>query len=238
MDELARIWVYLAETPLLWLTATLSAYLVGVACYRLSGERPWVNPVLVAVALIALALARTGTDYATYFQGAQFVHFMLGPATVALAAPLVGNLRDMRRAALPILAGLLAGSAAAMVTAVAVAAALGAGPATLLSLVPKSATTPIAMGVAERIGGIPTLTAVLVILTGIIGAVIATPLLNALRIRDRRARGLAVGVAAHGIGTARAFQIDERTGAYASLGMGLNGLATAVLAPLVARWLM
>jgi predicted murein hydrolase (TIGR00659 family) len=238
MGELARIWVYLAETPLLWLTATLSAYLVGVACYRLSGERPWVNPVLIAVALIALALARTDTSYATYFEGAQFVHFMLGPATVALAAPLVGNLRDMRRAALPILAGLLAGSAAAMTTAVAVATALGAGPATLLSLMPKSATTPIAMGVAERIGGIPTLTAVLVILTGIIGAVIATPLLNALGVRDRRARGLAVGVAAHGIGTARAFQIDERTGAYASLGMGLNGLAAAVLAPLVVRWMM
>jgi predicted murein hydrolase (TIGR00659 family) len=238
MDELARIWVYLAETPLLWLTATLCAYLVGDACFRASGGRPWVNPVLIAVALIALALAETGTDYATYFEGAQFVHFMLGPATVALAAPLVGNLRDMRRAVLPIMAALVAGSAVAMTTAVLAAAALGAGPATLMSLLPKSATTPIAMGVAERIGGLPTLTAVLVILTGVIGAVIATPLLNALRIRDRRARGLAVGVAAHGIGTARAFQIDERTGAYASLGMGLNGLATAVLAPLVARWLI
>ncbi len=238
MGDLARIWVYLAETPLLWLTATLAAYLVGDACFRASGGRPYVNPVLIAVALIAAALWRTGTPYRTYFEGAQFVHFMLGPATVALAAPLVANLRDMRRAALPIVAGLLAGSVAAMASAVGVAAALGAGPATLLSLVPKSATTPIAMGVAERIGGLPTLTAVLVILTGIVGAVIATPLLNALGIRDRRARGLATGVAAHGIGTARAFQVDERTGAYASLGMGLNGLATAALAPVIVHWLL
>ena len=145
MGELARIWVYLAETPLLWLTATLVAYLVGDACFRASGGRPYVSPVLIAVAIIAVALWRTGTPYRTYFEGAQFVHFMLGPATVALAAPLVANLRDMRRAALPIIAGLLAGSAAAMVSAVGVAAALGAGPATLLSLVPKSATTPIAV---------------------------------------------------------------------------------------------
>ncbi len=208
MGELARIWVYLAETPLLWLTATLSAYLVGVACYRLSGERPWVNPVLIAVALIARGAGRTGTDYATYFEGAQFVHFMLGPATVALAAPLVANLRDMRRAALPILAGLFAGSAAAMVTAVVVAAALGAGPATLLSLVPKSATTPIAMGVAERIGGIPTLTAVLVILTGIVGAVIATPL--AERARCPRPAGAGAGGRGRGARDRHGARLSDR----------------------------
>ena len=120
-------------------------------------------------------------------------------------------------------------------SAVAVAALLGAGPATLASLAPKSATTPIAMGVAQAIGGIPALTAVLVILTGIIGAIAVTPLMNRLGVRDPAARGFAAGVAAHGIGTARAFQVSETAGTYAGLGLALNGLATSLLVPLLFR---
>jgi predicted murein hydrolase (TIGR00659 family) len=238
MTGFADIWSYLARDPLLWLTATLVAYAAGDAAFRAAGRRPWVNPVLVAVTILAVALWVTGTDYADYFEGAQFVHFMLGPATVALALPLQANIGRVRRVILPMLAALTVASVVAMVSAVAIAGLLGVGAGTLLSLVPKSATAPVALGVAEGIGGSPTLTAVLVILTGIVGAVAATPLLNALGMRDWRARGFAVGVAAHGIGTARAFQVNETAGAFAGIGMGLNAMLTAILAPALAPWLV
>lgn len=235
MSDPALIWSYLAQGPLLWLTATLCAYWAGDAAFRASGRKPWVNPVLVAVAILALILWGTGTPYQTYFEGAQFVHFMLGPATVALGVALYRNLATVRRALMPMLAGLAAGSLVAVIAALAVARLLGASPQVLAALAPKSATAPVAIGIAERLGGQPTLTAVLVLLTGMFGAVVATPLLNALRIRDWRARGFAVGVAAHGIGTARAFQVHPTAGAFAGIGMGLNAVLTALIAPLVLR---
>lgn len=235
MTDPALIWSYLAQGPLLWLTVTLLAYWAGDTASRAAGRRPLVNPVLVAVILLAAVLGATGTPYATYFEGAQFVHFMLGPATVALALPLYMNLARVRRAALPMLAGLLAGSVTAVVSALAIARALGVEGSVLASLAPKSATAPVAIGISESLGGQPTLTAVLVLLTGIIGAVVATPLLNALGIRDWRARGFATGVAAHGIGTARAFQVHETAGAFAGIGMGLNAVLTALIAPAILR---
>jgi predicted murein hydrolase (TIGR00659 family) len=189
--------------------------------------------VLIAVLILAVLLWLSATPYPTYFEGAQFVHFLLGPATVALALPLWDNLRHVRRAALPLLAALLVGSVTAAVSALAIASALGIEGEVLASLAPKSATAPVALGISDRLGGSPTLTAVLVILTGIIGAICATPLLNALRIRDWRARGFATGVAAHGIGTARAFQVHPTAGAFAGLGMGLNAVLTALIAPWV-----
>lgn len=233
MTGFAEIWSYLSQGPLLWLTATLAAYAVGDALFRAAGRRPWVNPVLLAVAILGTLLHLTATPYATYFQGAQFVHFLLGPATVALALPLLDNLARLRRAALPVLAALLTASTTAAGSALAIASAFGIEGQTLASLAPKSATAPVAIGISEGLGGSPTLTAVLVILTGITGAVVATPLLNLLRIRDWRARGFAVGVTSHGIGTARAFQVHPTAGAFAGLGMALNALATALIAPLV-----
>ncbi|HBD91156.1 MAG TPA: hypothetical protein DC061_11475 [Gemmobacter sp.] len=235
MTDFAEIWSYLSEGPLLWLTATLAAYAMGDACFRAAGRKPWVNPVLIAVLLLALLLQISGTSYATYFEGAQFVHFLLGPATVALALPLWDNLPRLRRVLLPLAAALLAGSVTAVVSALAIASAMGVEGEILASLAPKSATAPVALGISDRLGGSPTLTAVLVILTGIIGAICTTPLLNALRIRDWRARGFATGVAAHGIGTARAFQVNATAGAFAGLGMGLNAVLTAFLAPLILR---
>lgn len=235
MTEFTEIWTYLSREPLLWLAATLAAYAAGDALFRASGRRPWVNPVLLAVAALALLLWTTGTPYADYFEGAQFVHFMLGPATVALAVPLHANLPRVKATLVPMLAALLAGALAAIGSALGIAWALGVRGEALLSLAPKSATAPVALGISEQIGGSPTLTAVLVILTGITGAVVATPLLNALRITDWRARGFATGVAAHGIGTARAFQVNETAGAFAGVGMGLNAMLTALLAPWVIR---
>lgn len=236
MTDPALIWSYLSREPLLWLTATLLAYTAADAISRATGRAPLANPVLIAVIVLAALLGATGTPYATYFEGAQFVHFMLGPATVALAAPLYGNLAPVRRAALPMLAALLAGSVTAVASALGIAWALGVPLPVLASLAPKSTTAPVAIGIAEALGGQPTLTAVLVLLTGIIGAVVATPLLNLLGLRDWRARGFAVGVAAHGIGTARAFQVHETAGAFAGIGMGLNAVLTALIAPWVLGW--
>lgn len=235
MTDFVEIWSYLSRGPLLWLTATLAAYAIGDACFRAANRRPVVNPVLIAVAILAVLLQVTGTDYATYFQGAQFVHFLLGPATICLALPLWENLPRVRKAALPLIAALLGGSVTAVLSALAIARAFGITGETLASLAPKSTTAPVAIGISQAIGGSPTLTAVMVILTGITGAVVATPLLNALRIKDWRARGFATGVAAHGIGTARAFQVHQTAGAFAGLGMGLNAVLTAIIAPMVLK---
>lgn len=229
--RLNELWVYLAASPLLGLTLTLVAYQGAYWLFRRSGMHPLANPVLIAVAVLVILLLATGTSYQTYFDGAQFVHFLLGPATVALAVPLYTQFRRVRAMLLPIAAGLLAGSLTAALSAMAVGKLFGASTATLFSLAPKSVTTPIAMGVAERIGGIPSLTAVLVITTGILGAVGARTLFDALRVKDPAIRGFAIGVASHGIGTARAFQVSEQAGAFAALAMGLNGLLTALLLP-------
>ncbi|MCU0817031.1 MAG: LrgB family protein [Cypionkella sp.] len=233
MTDFAEIWSYLSRGPLLWLTATLAAYAVGDALFRAAGRNPLANPVLIAVALLAVLLHLTATPYATYFEGAQFVHFLLGPATVALALPLYDNLPRLRRAWLPVLAALVVGSVTAAGSALGIAWALGVEGVAFASLAPKSATAPVAIGISEGLGGSPTLTAVLVILTGITGAVVATPLLNLLKLKDWRARGFAVGLTSHGIGTARAFQVHPTAGAFAGLGMALNAVATAVVAPLV-----
>jgi predicted murein hydrolase (TIGR00659 family) len=229
--DLPDIWSYLSREPLLWLAATLVAYLAGDVLSQRAGRNPLVNPVLVAMVLLGGLLWATATPYATYFAGAQFVHFMLGPATVALALPLYANRAQIRATVLPMLVALLVGSVTAILSALWLARLLGIDGAVWLSLAPKSATAPVAIGISEQLGGLPTLTAALVILTGIIGAVIVTPLMRAMRIKDWRARGFAVGVAAHGIGTARAFQVNQAAGAFAGIGMGLNALLTAIIAP-------
>ncbi len=230
--SLEELWIYLSASPLAGLTVTLAAYQAGVWLHERAGRSPLVNPVLIAVAALVLTLRAAGVDYRAYFEGAQFVHFLLGPATVALAVPLYNQFQAVRRSFGAILAALAFGSALAAGSAVGIGWLLGASEETLLSLAPKSVTTPIAMGVAERIGGLPSLTAVFVILSGIAGATLATGVLNLIRVTDWRARGFAVGIAAHGIGAARALQVNETAGAFSALAMGLNGLATAVLLPL------
>lgn len=228
-NELVRIWVYLSETPLLWLTATLVAYVIGDAFAERCGRHPLASAVLVAAALLVAMLWATGTPYSTYFEGAQFVHFLLGPATVSLAVPLWRNRAAVARNLVPMCVALFAGCICAIVSAVGFAWLLGAPPEILASLATKSVTAPIAMALTDTIGGIPALAAVLVMLTGILGAVIVTPLMNALGVTDFAARGFAVGVASHGIGTARAFQVSDEAGTFAGIAMGLNGALTAIV---------
>ncbi len=237
MENVFQLWVYLSASPLLWLTVTLGAYLLAETIARAARYAALANPVLIAVALVALLLHLTRTAYPTYFAGAQFVHFLLGPATVALAVPLVREAARVRRLFLPVLAALAAGSTTAIVTAMGVAWALGATPEVVVSLAPKSVTTPIAMGIAAANGGVPALTAVFVLMTGVIGGISVTPLMNLLRVRDYTARGFAAGLASHGIGTARAFQVNRLAGTFAGLALALNGLATSLLVPLIlALW--
>jgi predicted murein hydrolase (TIGR00659 family) len=233
LTELRDIWVYLAASPLLHLALTLVAFRIGVFIYRRRDSNPLFNPVLIAVAIVVSVLLATHTSYQTYFQGAQFVHFLLGPATVALAVPLYRQLERVRRSGAAIAASLLTGSLTAAASAVFIAWLLGGHREALASIAPKSATAPVAMGIAERIGGLPSLTAVLVILTGVLGAMLGPPLLNRLGVKDPAARGLAMGVASHGIGTAQALQASEVAGAFAGLAMGLNALATAILVPIL-----
>lgn len=232
-----KLWVFLAASPLFWLTATLAAYALADFLSRKAARHPLVNPVLISIVLLAALLTITRTPYEQFFEGAQFVHFLLGPATVALAVPLHRNWSTVRKALLPILAALIAGALTAVASAVGIAWAFGAPLPVLASLAPKSVTAAIAMGVSQEIGGDPALTATLVIATGILGAVTVTPLMNALGITDFRARGFAAGVASHGIGTARAFQVDPVAGTFAGIALGLSGLVTALIVPALMAWL-
>ena len=228
-----EVWVYLSADPLLWLTLVLVVYLLADKVAELCGRHPLVNTVAISAAVLGALLLATRTSYDTFFAGAQFVHFLLGPATVALAVPLYRNLGRVRATLVPMICALALGSLVAITSAVVVGGLLGLPAALLASLGPKSVTTPIAMSLAKANGGVPALTAVFVMLTGVFGAVVVTPLMDALRIRDWAARGFAAGLAAHGIGTARAFQVDPLAGAFAGIALGLNGALTSLLTPLV-----
>lgn len=229
--NLATLWVYLSTSPLLGLTVTLSAYCIAHALYSRCGNNPLLHPVVVSVAIIITLLSLSGTDYRDYFAGAQFVHFLLGPATVALAVPLVQQFDRVKALWLPITVSLLFGVVFGALSAVYISRFLGASLLTQLSLAPKSVTAPVAMGIAEKIGGLPSLTAVLVVTTGIVGAVFGNKLLSLCRIQDDSVRGIAMGVTAHGIGTARAFQVSKEMGAFSGLAMALSTVITAFLLP-------
>jgi predicted murein hydrolase (TIGR00659 family) len=231
------VWVYLSHTPLLWLTVTLAAYLLADRIAAATGRHPVANPVLIAIVLTGGVLALTGTPYATYFQGAQFVHFLLGPATVVLALPLYEHRATVMRALVPMLAALTIGCGVALGSAIGLASLLGVPRPVIVSLSPKSVTSGVAMGISEALGGDPTLTAVLVMITGVTGAILVTPMMNLLRIEDMRARGFAAGLAAHGVGTARAFQVSEVAGTFAGIAMGLNAFLTAILVPVAIGFL-
>jgi putative effector of murein hydrolase len=160
IDRLADIWVYLAATPLFGLTLTLVAYVIADEIYQRSNKQPLANPVLIAVTIIIIVLTISDTSYETYFEGAQFVHFLLGTATVALAIPLARLWRELAERAIPLLIAMLAGGIVSILLAVGIAKLLDAPPAIVASLIPKSVTAPIAMGIAAQVGGSPTLAAI------------------------------------------------------------------------------
>lgn len=237
-EPLFELWVYLSSTPLFGLTLTLFAFQTASVVYRRAGLHPLANPVAIAVLIVVAVLAATGVSYRTYFEGAQFVHFLLGTATVALAVPLYNVWNRFRSEVPALLATLAAGACASIAITVAVCAAFRMPRPLLLSMIPKSVTAPIAMGVAKEIGGAPTLAAVFAVSSGIIGAVGAKYVLDALGIRPWPARGFAIGLASHGIGTARAWSVHPEAGAYASLAMGMHGIVGAFVLPWATPWII
>ena len=237
-NDLQTLWVYLSTAPLTGLTITLVAYLVAYKIHQKAKTHPLTNTVLVSVVLLIVLLKLSGTDYSTYFEGAQFIHFLLGPVTVALAVPLFRQYDQVRRIFFPIIISISLGIIVGTITVISIAKLLGADLATQISLSPRSVTAPVAMGIAENIGGIPSLTAVLAVLTGIIGAVIGTQLLKLLKIKENSIKGIAIGNSSHGIGTARAFTLNNEMGAFAGLAMALAALLNALLLPWLVKLLM
>ena len=208
---MTELWQHFASENIFWLGLTLAIYLFGHFLYRKSRFFPLLSPIIVSVALLIAVLVVTDTPYETYFEGAQTIHLLLGPATVALAIPLF----DQR----------------ARLSVVVIGVLCGLSTETLLSLVPKSVTTPIAMGISEAIGGMPDLTAALVVITGIFGSVVGRGFFRLIRVSSDTAKGVALGVSAHGMGTSAAFSISPKAGAFSGLAMGISGLLTAFLAP-------
>ncbi len=241
MPKFVELWVYLSATPLFGLTATLVTYVLAHAIYLRVNQAPWANPVLWSVSTIAAVLLITGVPYPTYFSGAQFIHFLLGPAVVALGWPLWQRRVELRQRWGRLLVASLAGGTAASGSALALGWAMDLPTDVLLSLAPKSVTAPVAMGIAEKIGGIPALSAVFAVLTGLVGALSGKYLFAALRLpystEGWTARGFALGTAAHGIGAARALQVNADAGAYAGLALGLQVVLASLLMPLLFRLL-
>jgi putative effector of murein hydrolase len=231
---LQAVWQPLGLTPLPWLAVTLAAYVLGQKVQLVCRGAPLANPVLIAILLVSALLDATGTPYARYFAGAQFIQFLLGPATVALAVPLALNLSHVRRSFPGVGLALLAGSLTSALSGVAVVAWLGGGRAIALSMAPKAVTTPIALSLAQEVGGVPALTAALAIAGGIIAAIVGQTMLRWMRVDDWRAHGLAAGVAGSGVAAAQVAPLSSLAAAFAALGIGLNGLLTAVVVPLVA----
>lgn len=231
--KLSEIWVYLSGTPLLALILTLSGYQIGLVAYERTHRSPLANPTLIAVLLVAGTITLIDMPYTTYFEGAQFVHFLLGTATVALAIPIHKALPGLTGRLLPLFAALLAGGVTSIVSAIGIAWLLGADAAILGGFYAKSVTAPIAMGIAERIDASPTLTAVFAVSTGVLGAVLARYVLDAVGSKAWWQRGFAIGLAAHGLGTSRAFSVNEVAGSYSSLAMGLHGVLGAILIPVI-----
>lgn len=233
MAELQVLWHDLLLTPLLGLTLTLGAYVLACTVYIRAHYAPWASPIIWAVLMIGVILWGTNTSYEAYFEGAKFIHFLLGPSVVALAFPLWERLPQLRKQALPLLGSSLVGGTVAVASALLLAWAMGLPAEILMALLPKSLTSPVAMGVAQEIGAIPALAAVFAAITGVIGGVIGKTVLQLGRIRSDAARGYALGTCSHGVGTASAFLISPSAGAYSALAMSVQAVLGALLIPLI-----
>lgn len=222
--------------PLFGLGFTLVVYQAAVWLQHRCRGFVLLNPVLVSVSVIVLVLKCSGIAYPDYMRGGQYISYLLGPATVALAMPLYDNLASIRRSARAILPSVVVGSLITSICAMLVGNLLGASREVVLSLGAHSATTPIAMGIAEQVGGLPSLAAAFTLITGLAGVILHGPVLRLVRVRDWRARGLGVGTVAHGLGTARMLQLSETAGAYSGMAIGITGLLTSLIIPLVIRF--
>lgn len=221
----------LLQSPLFGITLTLVTYELATCVYR-RWPMALLNPVIVTAAFIIALLSRLDIPYAQYAAGGDMLLFLLGPAVVALGLPLYQRRAEIMSRLLPTLFAVSAGAVASIVSATAILLLFGSDMSLLLSMAPKSVTTPIAIGIAEKIGGIVPLTAAIVVITGCFGGMVGPAFCRLLGIRDPFAMGLAMGTAAHGLGTGRMLEIDRFGGAMAGLAIGLNGVITAAIIPI------
>jgi predicted murein hydrolase (TIGR00659 family) len=236
VETLYKIWVYLQTEPLFWLTVTIGAFLTGDYLYKKSKINPLVNPVAISILIVSGILIIFDIDYERYFNGAQFIHFLLGPATVALAIPIYNQIKLIQKEAISISITLVTGSLFAVFITYYLAKSFGLDEKLILSMLPRSVTAPIAMGISELINGLPSLTAIITIATGIIGASLSTFVLDFMKVKDMTARGFAIGLTSHGIGTARAMSRNKTAGIFSALALALSGVAASIIIPLVIKF--
>ena len=231
-QKLYYIWIYLQAEPLFWLTLTIGSYLIADFIYRKSNLFPLLNPVALSVLLVSLILISFNIQYERYFEGAKFIHFLLGPATVALAIPIYRKWDLIVSNSKAILISLILGSFFAIFITYVLSLQFKLQEELIFSLLPRSVTAPIAMGISEIIGGIPSLTAIITLITGVVGASLGVFVFDLMKLKKMEARGFSLGLASHGIGTARAMSRDKNAGVFAAVGMGLSGLITSIIVPL------
>jgi predicted murein hydrolase (TIGR00659 family) len=231
-QKLYYIWIYLQAEPLFWLTLTIGSYLIADFIYRKSNLFPLLNPVALSVLLVSLILISFNIQYERYFDGAKFIHFLLGPATVALAIPIYRKWDLIISNSKAILISLILGSFFAIFITYVLSLQFKLQEELIFSLLPRSVTAPIAMGISEIIGGIPSLTAIITLITGVVGASLGVFVFDLMKLKKMEARGFSLGLASHGIGTARAMSRDKNAGVFAAVGMGLSGLITSIIVPL------
>ncbi len=223
----------LLHSPVFLVLLTLAAYRLGREARERTGGHPLAQPVLVAIVVIGLAITWLDIDYSDYRSGTELIAFWLGPATVALAVPLHRNAHRLKGFVVPMLIAIPVGAAVSILLAFGIVTLLGGGEELALTMAPKATTTPVSIALSGENGGLPPLTAVLTIVVGILGAIAGPAVLTMLRVREPRARGLAMGAVSHGIGTSRSLHDNETEGAFAGLSMGLTALATSILVPLI-----
>ena len=237
-QKLYSIWVYLQAEPLFWLTLTIGSYIISDSIYRRTNLFPLLNPVAISVLLVSLILISFDIKYERYFEGAKFIHFLLGPVTVALAIPIYRKWHLIILNSKAIFISLIIGSVFTILVTYILSLQFEIQKELILSLLPRSVTAPIAMGISEIIGGIPSLTAIITIITGVIGASLGVFVFDLIKLKKMEARGFSLGLASHGIGTARAMSRDKNAGVFAAVGMGLSGLTTSILVPLFLKIVM
>lgn len=231
------LYEYITTTPLLWLILTLGAYKIGIIIYEKFNKHTLLQPIVIAYAIIMTFILLTGKSYEEYFKSVEIIHFFLGPATVALALPLYNNLKHIKSLFIPIVLTLFIAGSFSIVIALGLLYLMDANIATILSMATKSITAPIAIITSEQIGAIPSLAVGFVIITGIIGALLGNVIFKLINIKHDTSKGFALGLISHGIGTARAVEMGEKAAAFSALAMGLCGVFTAILLPLVIQFI-
>ena len=229
--------IYLNDTPLIWLIITLSSFKIGLIIYEKYDKNTLLQPILIAYLLIMSIIFLTNTSYEKYFHSVAIINFFLGTATVSLALPLYKNIKYIKSLVIPIFISLIIAGTFSIVIAVFLLWIFDANILTILSMTTKSVTAPIAIITSEQIGAIPSLSISFIIITGILGSLVGNTIFKIIKIKHDTSKGFALGMISHAIGTARAIEISEKAGAFSALAMGLTGIFTAILLPIIISYL-